>query len=150
MKPTLTFFCLFITFFGIAQRDIVPEPDWKERIISSISTLMNEQEKCWNAGDLECFMQPYWHSDSLMFVGKSGITYGWQQTLDNYKKSYPDKKTMGTLQFTNIKVIPLSSSSCYVIGQWQLKRTAGDLSGHYTLLWILKSNEWCIIADHSS
>jgi hypothetical protein len=35
-----------------------------------------------------------------MFIGKSGITYGWQKTLDNYKKGYPDKEAMGKLHFT--------------------------------------------------
>lgn len=119
-------------------------------IISKISELMTLQESCWNCGDLDCFMKPYLHSDSLMFVGKSGITYGWQETLDNYKKGYPTTEKMGHLNFTNIKIIPLSDSSCYVIGKWHLVRTIGDLEGHYTLLWRKIDGKWVIIADHSS
>jgi hypothetical protein len=35
----------------------------------------------WNRGDLsKRFMDTYWKSDSLMFIGKSGVTYGWQNT----------------------------------------------------------------------
>jgi len=142
---------IFFVFFIVScSSDLIPEPDRDQRIVSEIIALMDQQEVCWNSGDLECFMQPYWHDDSLMFVGKSGVTYGWQKTLENYKKSYPDKNAMGELQFTNINISVLSSSSCYVIGKWELKRPIGDLSGHYTLLWINKNNSWKIISDHSS
>ena len=71
------------------------------KVIASINEKMSEQETCWNTGDLECFMQHYWHSDSLLFIGKSGLTYGWQPTLDNYISGDPDKYAMGKLTFTN-------------------------------------------------
>jgi ketosteroid isomerase-like protein len=111
---------------------------------------MKKQEDAWNRGDLEGFMQGYWKSDSLRFIGKRGITYGWQQTLDNYKKGYPNTEAMGTLQFTNLSLELTGDSSAYVIGQWQLFRTADTLSGHYSLLWKMKNNQWLIVADHSS
>ena len=38
-----------------------------------IKELMQRQESCWNRGDLECFMNGYWESDSLMFIGKDKI-----------------------------------------------------------------------------
>jgi ketosteroid isomerase-like protein len=37
-----------------------------------------------------------------------------------------------------------------VIGKWHLKREAGDLSGHFTLLWKKIKGQWLIVADHSS
>lgn len=95
-------------------------------------------------------MEPYWHSDSLQFIGKRGITHGWQATLDNYKKGYPDRAAMGTLQFTNLSIDVLSDSSAYVIGKWELFRTADTLSGHYSLLWKKMGDKWQIVADHSS
>jgi len=104
----------------------------------------------WNKGDLETFMQPYWKNDSLMFIGKSGITYGWQHTLDNYKKGYPDKTAMGELSFTIIKTEKLSSRNFYVVGKWHLKRTIGDVSGHFTLLFKKIGGRWLIVSDHSS
>ena len=51
-----------------------------------IRTLLDEQTKAWNRGDLVNFMKGYWKNDSLMFIGKSGVTYGWEATLNNYKK----------------------------------------------------------------
>ena len=53
----------------------------------SIRTILAQQTLAWNNGNQEAFMKGYWQSDSLMFIGKSGITYGWQKTLDNYKTS---------------------------------------------------------------
>jgi hypothetical protein len=85
-----------------------------------------------------------------MFIGKSGITYGWQQTLDNYKRGYPDKAAMGQLTFTLIEIKRLSSKYYSVVGRWNLKRTIGDIGGHYTLLMKKINGEWVIISDHSS
>ncbi|WP_153042579.1 hypothetical protein [Rufibacter ruber] len=56
---------------------------------TEIAAIMQAQSQAWNRGDLESYMEPYWHSDSLMFIGKSGLTYGWDQTLQNYRKGYP-------------------------------------------------------------
>jgi len=42
----------------------------------SVRKVLSEQTKAWNDGDLERFMQGYWKNDSLMFIGKSGISWG--------------------------------------------------------------------------
>ncbi len=115
-----------------------------------IRAMLIEQTKSWNSGDLEAFMQPYWKSDSLMFVGKSGVVWGWQRTLDNYKKGYPGREAMGQLSFDIILVKELSEEYYHVTGKWMLKRTIGDLSGHYTLLLRRLAGQWKIVYDHSS
>jgi len=118
--------------------------------LASIRQIMARQETAWNTGDLAGFMAGYWQSDSLAFIGSRGLTHGWQATLDNYKKSYPDPETMGRLTFTLLSVEQLAPSSAYVIGKWELTRTKGDLSGHFTLLWKKIDGMWVIVADHSS
>ena len=123
----------------------------QEKVIASINEKMSEQETCWNNGDLECFMQHYWKSDSLMFIGKSGLTYGWQPTLDNYISGYPDKSAMGKLTFTNEVKEFIDIETVQVIGQWELQRDSlENLGGYYSLLWKLKNGEWVIVSDHSS
>ncbi len=116
----------------------------------AIRQLLERQTTSWNRGDVEGFMQTYWKSDSLMFIGKSGITWGWQQTLNNYKKGYPDTAAMGKLAFDIIQVKPLSADHYFVVGKWMLTRSIGDVSGHYTLLLRRINGEWKIVADHSS
>jgi hypothetical protein len=103
-----------------------------------------------NNGDIKTFMNTYWQSDSLMFIGKSGITYGWQKTLDNYKKNYADTVAMGKLDFNLLEIKKLSADYFFVVGKWHLSRSIGDLAGIFTLLFRKIKNQWFIIADHSS
>lgn len=115
-----------------------------------IRSLLEEQRLAWNNGDIEKFMQPYWQDDSLMFIGKSGITYGWQNTLNNYKKGYPDTASMGKLKFDILEVKRLSVLYFFVAGKWHLTRSIGNVGGHFTLLLRKVKNRWVIVADHSS
>lgn len=115
----------------------------------AILKVMANQQTAWNNGDLNTFMQGYWKSDSLLFVGKSAPTKGWQATLDNYKRGYPDKAAMGTLNFNILKVELLDATNAFVLGGWHVK-TAQDAGGYFTL-WFRKINgEWKIVVDHTS
>ena len=116
----------------------------------AIRSVLDEQVKAWNMGNVESFMHGYWKNDSLMFIGKNGINWGWQKTLENYKKNYPDTAAMGRLSFDIILVKKLSPEYFYVVGKWMLSRSIGDLSGHYNLLFKKINGQWFIIADHSS
>lgn len=117
---------------------------------TEVRKILATQSAAWNNGDLEGFMKGYWKSDSMMFIGKSGINWGWEKTLESYKKGYPDTAAMGKLSFDIIAVKRLSFQYFYVVGKWMLKRTAGDLSGHFNLLFKKIKGQWFIIADHSS
>lgn len=116
----------------------------------AIRQAMNEQLIAWNTGDISQFMETYWKNDSLMFIGKKGVTYGWENTKQNYKKSYPDTAAMGKLDFNIIQVKRLSVIYFSVVGKWHLTRLAGDVSGHFSLLFKKVKNKWVIISDHSS
>ena len=120
----------------------------KEEI--AVRNLLNEQANEWNNGNIAAFMETYWKSDSLMFVGKSGVTYGWQKTMDNYKRNYPDTATMGKLKFDLLEVKRLSTMYFFVVGKWHLTRSIGDIGGAFTLLFRKIKNRWLIVADHSS
>lgn len=115
-----------------------------------IRSILATQTAAWNRGDIDQFMNGYWENDSLMFIGKSGVTYGWTNTLNNYKKGYPDTAAMGQLKFDLIQVKKLSKKYFHVTGKWFLKRSIGDVGGHYTLLFQKINGRWVIISDHSS
>lgn len=122
----------------------------KESVITDINAKMAEQESAWNRGDLEAFMSHYWKSDSLSFIGKSGLNKGWQKTLDNYKRSYPNKDAMGMLVFENKEFKALGNEAMLVIGKWTLYRSLDTLGGHYSLIWEPINDNWQITSDHSS
>jgi hypothetical protein len=118
--------------------------------VTQIKNLLGQQTNAWNKGDIDGFMQGYWQNDSLMFIGKSGVTYGYTNTLNNYKKNYPDTAAMGQLTFTLLQIKPLGTQYYSVVGKWFLQRSIGNIGGHYTLLLRKIKGKWVIIADHSS
>ncbi|WP_439882368.1 YybH family protein [Pontibacter sp. MBLB2868] len=117
-----------------------------------IRQVLQDQSECWNRGNLECYMQGYWKSDSLLFIGSRGLTYGWQQTLDNYRKSYPDPSAMGQLTFDLKEMRPLAPDAVLVVGKWHLEREAskGNLEGYFSVIFKKLAAGWKVIADHSS
>ena len=57
---------------------------------------------------------------------------------------------MGNLTFEFLKVTKISAEYYWVLGKWFLKRSVGDVGGHYTLLFRKINGKWLIVADHSS
>ena len=108
---------------------------------------MEAQQNAWNEGDLDAFMNGYWESDSLVFIGKSGVNNGYSNTLTNYKKAYPDKEAMGTLTFKNRSWTPISDSTALLIGSWRISE---EQHGMYSLIWKKIDGRWVIVVDHSS
>jgi ketosteroid isomerase-like protein len=45
---------------------------------------------------------------------------------------------------------PLGKAHYFLVGKWHLKRTVGDVGGHFTLIFRKTKQGWKIIADHSS
>ncbi|MBC7933857.1 MAG: nuclear transport factor 2 family protein [Rhizobacter sp.] len=137
---------IIILLFCIGSFSSFAQNKDEQAILNSIHI----QKTAWNKGDIATFMDTYWKSDSLMFIGKSGVTYGWQNTLDNYKRSYPDTTFMGKLNFEILHIKRLSVLYYSVVGKWELTRSIGNLKGHFTLLFKKIGNRWLIVNDHSS
>ena len=138
---------LFLSLIILISANIVSDQS-KDEI--TIRTILAAQTSAWNKGNTEVFMKGYWQSDSLMFIGKSGIAYGWQKTLDNYKKNYPDTASMGKLNFDLLSVKSIANDYYFVVGKWYLTRSVGNVGGVFTLLFRKIKNEWVIVVDHSS
>lgn len=141
MKKILIVVCFLTTILFVSAQS-------KDEL--AIRNAMNEQLSAWNSGDINRFMDTYWKGDSLMFIGKSGVTYGWQNTLNNYKKGYPDTASMGKLDFNILQVKRLSVIYFFVVGKWHLTRSIGNVGGHFSLLFKKVKDKWVIVADHSS
>ena len=116
----------------------------------AIREVMNKQVNSWNSGDIDAFMTTYWKNDSLLFVGSKGPIYGWQTTLESYKKSYPDTVAMGKLNFEILRIQFLAYNYSFVLGKWHLSRSIGDTGGYFTLLFRKIKKQWVIVADHTS
>ncbi len=115
-----------------------------------IRKMLADQISYWNKGDIPGFMQGYWENDSLVFIGKNGPAYGYNNTLRNYQKNYPNKDYMGVLNFDILSVQAIEKDHFFVIGKFMLQRKVGDASGHFTLIFKRINGVWKIVSDHSS
>ncbi len=140
MRQLMLFTCLLFSGALLAQ-----DPDE-----TAIRRLLMNQQEAWNRADIGAFMKGYWQSDSLMFIGSSGVTYGYQNTWQRYQKNYDSKEKMGTLKFDLLHVKRLAKDVFMVVGKWQLTRTVGDIGGIYTLIFRKIKGSWVIISDHTS
>ena len=149
MRLIKVFLIITILFLSACKTQKISSLNY-ETSKAQITTMLLQTAEDWSKGDLEAFMQGYLKSDSLKFVGSSGITYGWQQTLDNYRKGYPSKDHTGTLTFNLLEFDQLSSDVFLVIGEFHLIRVVGDADGMFSIILKHVNGEWKIIADHSS
>ena len=119
---------------------------------AAITQLIKEQQLSWNRGDVDSFMEAYWHSPDLTFSGASGVQRGFEAVRARYKKVYPDKSTMGQLDFSHLEFHFIDNDGALVLGQWHLTRDKdkGDIGGVFSLVWQRFPDGWRIIHDHTS
>ena len=146
MRSTQIFIVVF-TFLMFSNLLSAQEVD---KDLQQIEQLLYQQQEDWNKGDIDAFMEVYWKSPELQFGGANGITKGWQNTLDGYRKSYPDKATMGALSFDIKDMSRHSRRVVSLTGSWDLKREIGDIGGHFLLIWRKIKGDWVIVVDHTS
>ena len=150
-KTLVFFFLLFSALVGMTRTGLGQMSPIQSDPEKAIRKVMADQAEAWNRGNVDDFMAGYWNNDSLVFVGQLGLTYGYQQTLANYKKHYDTPEKMGKLFFTLLSVKQLSPDYCLVLGKWLLKRQqAGDIGGIYSLLFRKIDGRWQIVVDHTS
>ena len=118
--------------------------------INAVRAILKSQETAWNNADINTFMEGYWQSEKLVFVGSKGPTYGFLNTLERYKASYPNKEAMGTLNFDLLFIEQWDEKTIQVIGKFTLTRENDQPSGFFTLLFRKIDSVWKIVSDHSS
>ncbi|WP_209400082.1 DUF4440 domain-containing protein [Pseudozobellia sp. WGM2] len=141
MKTTVLFFLSFL----FTLNSILAQNDDEKAILD----IIKKQKIAWTNGDLEGFMQGYWQSDSLTYYSGGKITRGWQTTLENYKKGYPNDDYIGSLEFTIDQITKINEGAYYVMGQYHLTRKVGDANGTFMIIFKKIDGQWKIIADSS-
>jgi ketosteroid isomerase-like protein len=150
---------LYLVAFGVISTLLVFSPEsltqnvpteQKNPVREAVTAVLSTQQDVWNRGDVAAFMQGYWNSPQLTFAGSSGVTRGWQPVMERYRRTYPDQKAMGHLDFSDLEVHPLGKDAALVIGRWHLKRDSGELGGVFTLVFQKFPEGWRIIHDHTS
>lgn len=115
-----------------------------------VRAVMKMQEDAWNKGDIDEFMRGYVPTNELTFIGASGPIYGYQKTLERYKKSYPNRQAMGKLKFDILELRKVDKRTAFMIGKFHLTREIGDAKGTFSLVWVKIKKDWKIMSDHTS
>jgi beta-aspartyl-peptidase (threonine type) len=117
-----------------------------------VKHMLVSQIEAWNHGNLEGFMQGYWHSPDLDFFSGADVTKGWDSTLQRYRQRYRSEgKEMGQLVFQDLNVDVLSRKAAVVTGKWQLTMSDGKQPhGLFTLIVKKMPGGWRIVHDHTS
>ncbi|NNE33083.1 MAG: nuclear transport factor 2 family protein [Winogradskyella sp.] len=154
MKQLFTILLALLCFSCISIKadvttDEVQNNEATDLAEAGIRLVMQQQEIAWNNHDLEGFMQGYWKSDSLKFYGSNGLTKGWENTLNNYKKGYPTKAESGTLNFVIKDISKIEGDNYWVMGEYHLTRVIGDANGVFLIIFKKINGSWKIIADMS-
>jgi uncharacterized protein (TIGR02246 family) len=126
------------------------EPKGRQADRSAIRAVLDAQQAAWNRGDIDAFLKGYWHSPDLTFSGSNGIFRGWDAVMARYKKNYPGRSAMGTLDFSNLEFRFLGPDAALVLGRWHLKRQKDEIGGVFTLVFQRFPEGWRIIHDHTS
>ena len=142
MKKTVIILSLFMACLCHGQSN-----EAKDK--KAIQAVLKKQRIAWSKGNLEGYMKGYWKSDSLKFYGRNGITTGWESTFEKYESGYPTKKDMGILSFKINDISKICEDSYYVMGEFHLKRDAGNNTGIFMIIFKKINGEWKIIADTS-
>jgi beta-aspartyl-peptidase (threonine type) len=124
----------------------------KEKTKEAVIQVLDNQRAAWNEGNLEEFMEGYWHSDELTFYSGNDIQHGWQATIDRYRKRYQSEgKEMGKLAFDDVQVDLIGSDNALVRGRWELTMKDGtNPKGLFTLRFRRLPEGWRIVHDHTS
>ena len=119
--------------------------------LREVRLVLDTQVASWNRGDLDGFMQTYWHSPELTFNSGTNRTTGWEATFERYKKRYQSEgKEMGTLRFDELNVLLLGPDAALVRGRWRLTLRESSPGGLFTLILRRFPEGWRIIHDHTS
>ena len=116
--------------------------------IDAIKKILISQQEYWNNGDIYGFMQGYWQSEELIFTSLNHKpAFGWKNTLERYKNSYPTKASMGEFRFEILDLKLTSKTTANLYGKWELIRMKDHPNG---LFWsdLEKFDEsWLITKD---
>ena len=145
------FVCTIFNGLALPVRYEVQQEE-SSSVAEHLEQIIQGQLACWNRGDLDGFMKPYWKSDQLAFCTAGSVTRGWQAMLDFYKRSYRggDRELMGTLQFDEMETTVLGDDAALVMGHWKIQTSNRNYEGRFSLIWQKRNGEWKIIHDHSS
>ncbi len=129
-----------------------PAQEADSEAVRAIKAVLDKQEADWNRGDLDGFLEGYWHAPGVVFLSGGERNDGFDAMRDRYRKRYQaEGKAMGRLAFSEVEIQSLSGDAALVRGRWRLTLPDGKKPGGlFTLIFRKFADGWKIVHDHTS
>jgi uncharacterized protein (TIGR02246 family) len=115
----------------------------------AILEVMRQEERAWNSGNIEAYVDLYAPHDSTRMIYSSGAVYGKDSILAFYKKYWP-KERMGQLTLDGERLERLSKDYYYVSGFFHVRYPDGkSINGRFSGLMKKMKGRWYLYTDHS-
>lgn len=116
----------------------------------AILKVFREEERTWNAHDIEGYVALYAPLDSSRMILSKGVAAGKDNILAFYKKYWPQDK-MGSLKLDSESLERISNKYYFVTGYFHVTYPEGKvIHGRYSSLMVKLKGNWYIYTDHSS
>ena len=148
MKQLFTLFLLVLLSCSMGNAQAIDTIYGKVIEVDAIKKVLTTQQECWNNGDIDGFMEGYWNSKELIFTSLNHKpAYGWENTLERYKNSYPTKSSMGKFRFEILDLKLNSGKTALLNGKWELIRMNDHPNGLFWLDLEKFDENWLITKD---
>ena len=101
----------------------------------------------WNAGDVDGFLDGYYDSDSVRYVGGETVIRG----KNNIVQHFRSRGATGTLSLVHFEVDFISPEDAICFGQYHVVDDEEEIhEGYFTAHVRRIGDSWKIVSDHSS
>lgn len=110
------------------------------------------QEKAWNRGDMNAFMEAYKDSPETLLVGHE-IAKGFSEIGADYRRDYPNQPSMGNLGYSELEVHQLDDNFAVCIGHYHIdrsKKDGGSADGIFSDVLEKTQDGWKIVLAHTT
>jgi ketosteroid isomerase-like protein len=114
--------------------------------------ILTGQERAWNTGNIEAYVGAYKNSPETLFMTGS-VTRGFDELLQEYKRNYITRDSMGTLVFSDLEPRVLDDRFAIVLGHYHLdrsKKLGGSADGVFSTVLEKTADGWKIVLSHTN
>jgi uncharacterized protein (TIGR02246 family) len=107
---------------------------------------------CWNAHDIDGYLNGYWNSPDLLVLVDSEEYNGWQQLRDSYRLAYPNQDSMGHITPARIQIKLLKPDVALALIGWSMSfpNSKQNVVGNSMMNLERFDGAWKIVASHTS